>query len=89
MAQISLQHAESGVESDQGRDANNPAKEHSKTVANLKGFFFYLWTFTLALPLFAIMLIQAPFVMLIDKFRCLSSIPLSYCTWGSFNKCVP
>lgn len=38
-------------------------------VARIRGLLFYLWTFTLALPLFATMLIQAPVVALVDKHR--------------------
>lgn len=64
-----LQCAENGAESSLPEGENEPAREHSKGLANVKGFLFYLWTFTLALPLFVIMLIQAPFVLLADKFR--------------------
>lgn len=38
-------------------------------MAKIRGFLFYLWTFTLALPLFVTMLAQAPFVLLFDKHR--------------------
>ena len=42
-------------------------------VASVRGFFFYLSTFTLALPLFVTMLILAPFVALLDRHRCASA----------------
>ena len=38
-------------------------------LASVKGFIFYTTTFLLALPLFAIMLLLAPFVALFDKHR--------------------
>ena len=38
-------------------------------LANLKGFIFYTTTFMLALPLFAVMLLLTPFVMIFDKHR--------------------
>ena len=37
--------------------------------ASVKGFIFYTTTFLLALPLFAIMLLLTPFVLLFDKHR--------------------
>ena len=37
--------------------------------ASVKGFMFYTTTFMLALPLFAIMLLLTPFVLLFDKHR--------------------
>ena len=37
--------------------------------ASVKGFMFYTTTFMLALPLFAIMLLLNPFVLLLDKHR--------------------
>lgn len=37
--------------------------------ASVKGFIFYTTTFILALPLFAIMLLLSPFVLLFDKHR--------------------
>ncbi len=37
--------------------------------ASVKGFIFYATTFLLALPLFAIMLLLSPFVLLFDKHR--------------------
>lgn len=37
--------------------------------ASVKGFIFYTTTFLLALPLFAIMLLLSPFVLLFDKHR--------------------
>lgn len=42
-------------------------------VASVRGFVFYLSTFTLALPLFVTMLVLAPFVALIDRHRCASA----------------
>ena len=48
---------------------NNPAAEYSVLTAKIRGFLFYLWTFTLALPLFVTMLAQAPFVAIFDKHR--------------------
>ena len=38
-------------------------------MASVRGFFFYLSTFTLALPLFVTMLALAPFVALLDRHR--------------------
>ena len=38
-------------------------------VASVRGFFFYLSTFALALPLFVTMLVIAPFVALLDRHR--------------------
>ena len=38
-------------------------------LASVKGFIFYATTFLLALPLFAIMLMLAPFVVVFDKHR--------------------
>lgn len=37
--------------------------------AKLRALLFFLWSFTLALPLFVTMLAMAPFVMLFDKSR--------------------
>ena len=42
-------------------------------VASVRGFFFYLSTFTLALPLFVTMLVLAPCVALFDRHRCASA----------------
>ena len=58
----SFQHAGSQANADQA----------TKVLASVKGFLFYLSTFTLALPLFVTMLLLAPFVALFDKHRCVS-----------------
>ena len=39
------------------------------TASKLRGFCFYLWTLALSIPLFVVMLVMAPFVMLRDKVR--------------------
>ncbi len=41
----------------------------SKLLANARALAFAAWTFTLAVPLFVIMVLQAPLVMLTDKYR--------------------
>lgn len=38
--------------------------------AKVRALLFFLWSFTLALPLFATMTAMAPFVLLFDKHRC-------------------
>lgn len=44
-------------------------------LANVRALCFALWTFTLAVPLFIIMMVQAPFVLLTDKFRWALMLP--------------
>lgn len=39
------------------------------TASNIRGLCFYLWTLALSIPLFVVMLVMAPFVMLRDKVR--------------------
>ena len=46
-----------------------PAGGLTKLLANARALLFALWTFTLAVPLFAAMLAMAPIVWLTDKFR--------------------
>ncbi|KAI8468957.1 MAG: hypothetical protein J3K34DRAFT_425405 [Monoraphidium minutum] len=41
----------------------------SKLLANVRALCFALWTFTLAVPLFTVMVIMSPVVMLTDKIR--------------------
>ncbi len=47
----------------------------SKFLANVRAICFAAWTFTLAIPLFIIMVVQAPIVMLTDKYRCTAALP--------------
>lgn len=42
----------------------------TKLLANARALLFAAWTFTLAVPLFLMMTIMSPVVMLTDKFRC-------------------
>jgi hypothetical protein len=42
----------------------------SAALAGVRAFLFYSWTLLLSVPLFAVMLFQAPFTLLIDKVRC-------------------
>ena len=44
-------------------------KRLANIAASVKGFTFYTTTLLLALPLFAIMLVLTPFVLLFDKHR--------------------
>ncbi|KAK9808655.1 hypothetical protein WJX72_001338 [[Myrmecia] bisecta] len=47
-----------------------PARHKAESVlAGIKGLLFYLWTFSLSLPLFVTMLVLAPFVAIFDKHR--------------------
>lgn len=39
------------------------------TAAKIRGLCFYLWTLALSVPLFVVMLVMAPFVMLRDRVR--------------------
>jgi 1-acyl-sn-glycerol-3-phosphate acyltransferase len=39
------------------------------TASKIRGLCFYLWTLALSIPLFVVMLVMAPFVMLRDKVR--------------------
>ena len=41
----------------------------STALAGVRAFLFYSWTLLLSLPLFAVMLVQAPFTLLLDKVR--------------------
>eukprot|EP00877_Chromochloris_zofingiensis_P010183 jgi/Chrzof1/5418/Cz16g02090.t1 len=41
----------------------------SKVLANVRACLFGAWTFTLAVPLFVVMLALSPFVMIFDKYR--------------------
>jgi hypothetical protein len=41
----------------------------TKLLANARAVLFGLWTFTLAIPLFIMMLAMSPIVLLTDKFR--------------------
>jgi len=38
-------------------------------LAGFRAFLFYSWTLLLSVPLFLIMLVQAPFTLLFDKVR--------------------
>ncbi|KIZ06091.1 1-acyl-sn-glycerol-3-phosphate acyltransferase [Monoraphidium neglectum] len=40
-----------------------------KAIANVRALLFAAWTFTLAVPLFIIMVVMSPVVLLTDKFR--------------------
>jgi hypothetical protein len=42
----------------------------AKALANVRALAFAAWTFTLAIPLFLVMLLLSPFVAVTDKFRC-------------------
>ena len=53
-----------------------PASQPSSFVAGIRGFLFYLCTFALALPLFVVMVVQAPLVYALDKHRW-GSIPVA------------
>ena len=39
------------------------------TLAGARAFLFYSWTLLLSVPLFVVMLVQAPFTLLFDKVR--------------------
>ena len=41
----------------------------STALAGFRAFLFYSWTLLLSVPLFVIMLVQAPFTLLFDKVR--------------------
>ena len=42
----------------------------SSLLATIRAVMFYSWTLLLSVPLFAIMLVQAPFALAFDKVRC-------------------
>jgi hypothetical protein len=53
-------------------DLNPAAAQPSgfwKAIANVRALLFAAWTFTLAVPLFIIMVVMSPVVLLTDKFR--------------------
>lgn len=52
-----------------GSEGQETASKISDIAASVKGFVFYTTTFLLALPLFAIMMLLTPFVLLLDKHR--------------------
>ena len=49
------------------------------TASKIRGLCFYLWTLALSIPLFVVMLVMAPFVMLRDKVRYALLYPVSLC----------
>lgn len=65
-----------------GSGGQAPSVEGSPLLASVRGLLFYLWTFTLAFPLFAVMLLQAPFVAAFDKHRSYHFLPMTISTWS-------
>ena len=45
------------------------AAGQNTALAGFRAFLFYSWTLLLSVPLFVIMLVQAPFTLLFDKVR--------------------
>ena len=56
-------------------------------MAKLRGFCFYLWTLALSIPLFIVMLVMAPFVMLRDKVRHAPFILCFLCSTVQCGRC--